>query len=188
MNNVTINWATKVITVPQIDLEHISGTLYELHTDDFRLALKTIEASEEGLPFDDTHQHNTEVTIAGTTFARTIEIINGYSITFEDGQYTIRFSESNNNFFDVASGILNQNQVQIIAGNSAGLVAAGVTMTPAQEQKIDDLHDEAFGKWVLDPTNDTLNLYQVGTATVLASFNLTATVGDVSAYIERIPK
>jgi hypothetical protein len=74
----------------------------------------------------DTHQHNTEVTIAGITYARTIEIINGYSLEFEDGQYTVIIEGSNNNFHDVLNGILVQNQVQVIPTNSAGLQIVSV--------------------------------------------------------------
>lgn len=130
---LSVDWNTKVIFVPQADLTLISGTLYELDTDAFRLELKDIE-DDEGIPFLDTHRHNTEVTVAGTTFARVIEIINGYSVEFEDGAYTVRLAGSNNNIFDVENGILVQNQVQVIAQNSAGLIvlAGGVAATPAQ--------------------------------------------------------
>jgi hypothetical protein len=131
---ITVNWATKVITVPQADLTFISGTLYEMDTDVFRLALKNLEDAEAGMPFLDTHRHNTQVTVAGTTFARSIEIINGYSVTFTpDAQWTVRLVGSNNNIFDVGNGILNQNQVQVIPTNSAGLIVtesaeAGMTV------------------------------------------------------------
>ena len=123
---ISIDWGTKVITIPQADLTHVTGSLYELDTDWFRLQLKSLEDDEEGMAFPDTHRHNTEVTVAGVTYARTIEIINGYSITFEDTSalYTVRLAGSNNNMFDVENGILNQNDVQIISTNSAGLVNA----------------------------------------------------------------
>jgi hypothetical protein len=88
--------------------------------------------------FEDTHIHNTEVTVAGTTFARTIEIIAPYSITFEDGQYTVILKGSNNNIFDVVNGILNQNQVQVVPTNSAGLIVTqtGGEFTSAQKTSI----------------------------------------------------
>ena len=119
---ITVNWPTKVISIPQADLTLVTGTLYEADTDAIRLELKAIEA-DEGMPFEDTHRHNTEVTVAGTTFARIIEIINGYSIQFTpDSQFSVRLAGSNNNFFDVENGILVQNQVQVIAQNSGGLI------------------------------------------------------------------
>jgi hypothetical protein len=121
---ISINWGTKVISVPQSYLTNITGTLYELDTDQFRLDLKALEDDEAGMPFPDTHRHNTEVTVVGVTYARVIEIINGYSITFENGSYSVRLAGSNNNFFDVENGILNQNNVQVIAQNAAGLIVS----------------------------------------------------------------
>jgi hypothetical protein len=119
---LSVNPSTLVITIPQADLTWVSGTIYSLDTDAFRLELKAWEYSAEGIVQLVTHTHNTEVTVAGTTFARTIEILPPYSITFEDGQYTVILEGSNNNIFDVANSILNQNQVQIIPTNSAGLI------------------------------------------------------------------
>jgi hypothetical protein len=87
---ISITWGTKTINVPQSYLTNISGTLYELDTEQFRLDLRGFEDDEEGIPFPDTHRHSTEVTVAGITYARVIEIINGYEIEFEDGQYSVR--------------------------------------------------------------------------------------------------
>ncbi len=135
---LTVDWNAKVISIPQSDLTFISGTLYDADTDAIRLQLKSIEAGE-GIPFEDTHRHNTEVTIVGVTFARTIEIINGYSLQFTpDSQYTVRLTGSNNNFFDVANGVLVQNQVQVIPNNSAGLVVVntGSGLSPEQDSNL----------------------------------------------------
>lgn len=121
---ISIDWGNKIINVPQSYLTLITGTLYELDTDQFRLDLKALEDDEEGMPFPDTHRHNTEVTVVGVTYARVIEIINGYSVTFENGSYSVRLAGSNNNIFDVENGILNQNTVQIISQNAAGLIVS----------------------------------------------------------------
>ena len=115
-----INWATKVITVYQADtfMTNEGGGIYTMDTDAFRLALKNEEDSEIGMVFDDTHRHNTEVVLSGVTYARFFEIINGYTITFEDGQYAVNLANSNNNIADV----MNVNQVSLRSFNSAGLV------------------------------------------------------------------
>jgi len=114
---ISIDWTTKIISVPQSFLTLISGSLYELDTNNFRLALKDIE-DDEGIPFLDTHRHNTVVNLGGIGYARTIEIINGYTVTFEDGQYAVNLVGSNNNIADVT----NINQVSIRPNNSAGLI------------------------------------------------------------------
>ena len=119
---LNINPATKVITIPQADLAFVVGTLYELDTDVFRLAVNTLLSSEPYIWMDTAYSHNTQVTVAGTTFARTLEFINGYSVEFENLTYSVRLAGSNNNIFDVENGILVQNLVQVIAQNSGGLI------------------------------------------------------------------
>lgn len=119
---LSLNPATKVISIPKADLTLVTGTLYELDTNQFRLDVGALLDDEDYVWMPYAFSHNTEVTVAGTTFARIIEFINGYSIEFEDGQYSVRLAGSNNNIFDVENGILVQNQVQVIAQNSAGLI------------------------------------------------------------------
>jgi len=115
---ITINWGNRIINVPQSDLTHISGLLYELNIDVFRLRLKDLEDDEDGMIFQYTHNHNTTVSISGTTLARVVELVNGYTVTFEDGQYAVRLVGANSNIGDVT----NINQVSIRSSNSAGLI------------------------------------------------------------------
>lgn len=135
--SVSINWETKIITIPQTYLTHITGVYYRLNVDDFRLTLKDIEDSEDGIIFPDTHRHNTEVTIGGITLARTVEIINDYTVTFEDGQYAVIFTGANNNILDV----LNFNQVSVQSSNTAGLIVSGSGIT---EQDKTDIGNEVW--------------------------------------------
>ena len=120
---ISIDRVTNVISVPQSDLTFVSGTFYRLDTRLLWEELKQIEASEEGIIFPDTQVHNSEYTVAGATYAESIQIIPPYSIEFTpDTQYTVELINSNNNIFDVGNAILVQNQVQVIPTNSAGLV------------------------------------------------------------------
>jgi len=134
---VTIDWLTYIINIPQSYLDPVSGTIYELDTEQFRLDLKAIEASVYGIVNLKTHNHNTTVTVAGTTYARSITILPPYSIEFEDGQYTVILVGSNNNIFDVANGILVQNQVQTIPTNAAGLIVHNVGSGVTAQDKLD---------------------------------------------------
>lgn len=64
----------------------------------------------------------------------------------------------------------------------------GVTYSmDVKDTQINDLHDEAFGKWVVDPTGNTLTLYKADGVTVLKQFGLTEAVGVVPAYVGRTP-
>lgn len=125
---ITVDWKNKIIFVPKIAMTLVQSTpteIYDLDTNEFRLTLKELEAElldagAGGMPFEDTHRHNTEVTVGGVTLARVIEIINGYTVTFEDGQYAVNLKGSNNNIGDVT----NVNQVSVRSANSAGLVTS----------------------------------------------------------------
>ena len=117
---ITINWATKVISVPKADMSLVSSTPFEireLDIDTFRLRLKDLEDEAEGMPYPTTHNHNTAVTVGGVTLARVVEIINGYTVTFEDGSYAVNLIGANSNVGDV----VNLNTVSVRASNSAGL-------------------------------------------------------------------
>lgn len=126
---VTVDWDAKIIYIDRSDMTLVSGTLYELDTDWVRLQLKSLEDDEAGMPFLDTHRHNTQVEVAGVTYARVIEIINGYQIEFTpDEHFTVLLAGSNNNFF--ADEILINNHVSVVSQNSAGLIvtsSGGVT-------------------------------------------------------------
>ena len=117
---ISVNWLSMVITIPQSYLTLISSNLYELDVNELRLDLKDLEDDDIGMSFPDTHIHNTEVTISGVTYARTFQIVNGYTVTFEDvgSPYTVRCTGANHNLADVK----NLNQVSLIIGNSAGLI------------------------------------------------------------------
>ena len=149
--SMTVDWATQTFTIPQSDLSLVTGALYDFDTDAHRLELKAIEASEAGIVFIRTHNHNTAVTIAGVTYARTVEMLNGYSITFEDtgSAYAIRYVGSNNNLFDVENGILNVTaKVSYIPGNSAGLIATDVNvpaLSTGESEQLADMWTRLFG-------------------------------------------
>jgi len=192
--SISIEWGAKIINIPQDYLASLGGSIYGLNLDTFRLDLKSLEDSEAGMPFPDTHRHNTAVTISGMTLARVIEIINGYTVTFEDGQYIVSATGANSNIADV----MNLNQVSLRTANSAGLIVhiqgSGLTteehdklMAVANEdggrlEAIDDnvlsiLSDTEFikeiegGKWEI--SGDQMIFYKSDNATEIARFNIT---------------
>ncbi len=120
---ISIEEATQIITVDQADLTFVSGALYDMDTNDYRLAVGALLDDERYMWMDPAFIHNTQVTVAGTTFARTIEQINGYSLTLENLTYSARMINSNNNLFDVENGILNPSgNVTVVSTNAAGLI------------------------------------------------------------------
>lgn len=117
---ITIDWGTKVINVPKADTLLIQSSpteIRQLDLDSFRLTLKNLEDSEDGMVFETTHNHVAPITVGGVTLARVVELINGYTVTFEDGQYAVNLVNANSNVGDN----VNVNQVSVRSANSAGL-------------------------------------------------------------------
>lgn len=117
---ISIDWLTKIIFIPKSYTQFVSSGLFEirqLDIDQFRLDLGTLIAEFPGIVNERTHRHNTTVEVGGVTLARVVTIINGYTITFEDGPYAVNLNGANSNIADVT----NLNQVQIRSANSAGL-------------------------------------------------------------------
>lgn len=115
---VTVDWPNAVINVPQSYLTSLGGGKYELDVNQFRLDLRDLEDDVQGMAWPPTHDHTTTKTLGGVTFARSVEILSPYTVTFEDGQYTVVATGANHNIADVK----NNNQVSLITQNSAGLI------------------------------------------------------------------
>ncbi|WP_455363600.1 hypothetical protein [[Eubacterium] cellulosolvens] len=150
---ISLDPATRLISVPQADLTFVSGTLYSMDTDQFRKDVMALLASEPYIWMPDAYIHNTEVTVAGTTFARTLEFINSYSVQFENtgSQYSVRLEGSNNNIFDVENGILVPTSlVTVISGNSAGLILNA--QSSLQPGDITDIADAVWDEAAADHT------------------------------------
>ncbi len=125
----TINWPTGVISVLRADMTLVQSTpieIRELNINTFRLRLKDLEDDADGQVWATTHNHNTTVSVGGVTLARVVEIINGYTVTFENGRYAVNLVGANSNIGDV----LNLNTVSIRAANSAGLIQATIWDEP----------------------------------------------------------
>lgn len=146
---ISIDPLTFIISIPKSDMTLVQSTpseIRELDLNWFRLALKAYEAAEYGMYLQKTHNHNTEVTLGDLTFARVIEILPPYTITFEDGQYAVNLVNANSN----VSEKTNVNQVSVRSSNSAGLVAATSTIT---QSDINSIADAVWNELIADHTD-----------------------------------
>ena len=159
---VTVDCSTKEVYIPKADLTYVTGNLYELDVAALKVELGALLDNEEHIICDDVFQHNTEFEVAGTTFARTVQIINGYSVTFENGSYAVRLAKANNNIFDMEAGILNQNNVQVIAQNSAGLVNPGRPLSSQQTRDAMGLESTPGEASLDDKLNDNFAISAAG--------------------------
>jgi hypothetical protein len=119
---ISINPLTYVIYVPKADLTLIQASpeVRELNVNSFRMWLKDYEDDPDyGIYLYKTHNHNTEVQLAGLTYARIIEVLDPYTVEFENGSYTVNCVGANHNISDVKV----PNSVSLIVNNAAGLIS-----------------------------------------------------------------
>ena len=116
----TVNWITKVISIPTTDLTLVSGTRYSLSMSDFLTEIRRLEwQPDEGLWALGIVEHtNTNFDFAGVDYAPFDKIINGYTVQFTGVATRVDLSGSNNNIVDV----LIPTGITVVPSNSAGLI------------------------------------------------------------------
>jgi len=142
---VSIDYATKVITVEKTDMSLIQSSpeIRGLDVEALRISLMALHASEAGMPHLISYSHNTEVLLGGATYARIIEFVNGYTIEFEDAPYAVKLSGANTNVEDV----MVVNNVSLRTANSAGLQTVAIGSGVTQQDK-DDIENQIFSRVV----------------------------------------
>ncbi len=148
-------------TIPQAYLTFISGTLFELDTDQLWNDFKDREDDEDGITFGDQQIRAPAVTVVGVTLAPVFQAIG--EIQFEDtgSAYTVRLEGTNNNLFDVDGGILVSTPlVTVIGQNSAGLiiVVQGSGLDAGQATELSEIHSGVMGQKVLIISADPATL------------------------------
>ena len=132
---ITIDWPTKVITVNKADMILLQSTpveIYQLNLNSFHQILRDLEDDVEGMVFDTTHKYIDPISVGGVVLARVVEIINGYTVTFENGTYRVNLTGANTNLADVT----NVNNVSVSSSNSAGLQDLSTLLTAAYNGEV----------------------------------------------------
>lgn len=175
----TVDWIAKSIFIPQSDLVFVEAGVYQLRLyNDFRKEIRRLEWEfTEGFWAPQVMTYNNPVTFSGITLASVIQIINGYTITFEDGAYDVLLREANSNVVDVTI----RNQVRPIPFNSAGytLVETGTSGLTAEESQA--LLDIASDQGLIQGDISTI---QADIATI--QVNIGSITSDVSSIESNI--
>lgn len=189
-----IDWVTGVITVYKTDpfMAFQGGSVYDMDTNAFRLAVMAEEYNETGIIWPHVFSHNTVVTLGGIDYARIVEILSPYTVTFDDtgGGWVCNLLNSNNNILDVT----NLTSVQVRSNNSAGLVGVREIQNTAYAQQVSiDVVNGVSGTTYptgthAQPSNNVTDAIVIAeargieTLTVHGSYTLT-TGEDVSGYL-----
>ena len=125
---ISIDYSTFNIFVPRADLVEIQNTpsfVYQLNLEWFYRQVADLQDDQAGAPFETAVENTAPVNVGGVVLARVIQVINGYTVEFEDGQYAVNLTAANTNLQDVAL----VNQVSIRPNNSAGLQDLSTLLT-----------------------------------------------------------
>ena len=113
-----VNWDSKIITIPQVDLVDLGNGVYKLDLELCHQELRRLEWEFfEGLSRPQILEYTLPKLAGGVIYAAFVILINDYWIEFEDGQYAVNFDGANTNIQDYTV----VNQVSIRPNNSAGL-------------------------------------------------------------------
>lgn len=176
----SVNWITKVITVPTADLTLVSGTRYSLDMADCLAELRRLEWEfADGLWAPAILFHtDTRVDFAGATYAPFDDFLNGYTLQITGVATRVDLLGSNNDLID----ILIPTGVSVVPSNSAGLqiVTTGSGVTEQDKLDIADRTWEAQQEDHVDP--DTFG-GSLATKSDVAASSSTAYYSKTSASI-----
>ena len=120
---VYADWPNYIFHVPRADMALIQSVpteIRECNLNWLRLQILALEDDPEAMTFPTVFRHFPEVTLGSLTFAKVMEMLEPYTITFEDGQYAVDLTGANSNFGDR----VNVNQVSVRSSNSAGMTSS----------------------------------------------------------------
>lgn len=131
----SVNWITKVITIPTSDLTLVSGTRYSLDMADFLAEVRRLEWEfSEGLWAAPIVDHtNTRYDFAGINYAPFDDLLNDYTVQFTGVATRVDLLGSNNDLIDV----LIPTGVSVVPSNSAGLQIVQTGSGVTQQDKDD---------------------------------------------------
>lgn len=127
----TVDWVTKVITIPVSDLTLISGSNYSLDMSDVHVEVRRLESAfDEGLWAPETITFYPTVILSGIAKPPTVEFINGYTIAMGGSNYNCFLTGYDTNFLDV---LVPGNGISVLANNSIGKIETGTSGLTAAE-------------------------------------------------------
>lgn len=130
----TVNWNTKVFSVPLSDLTLVSGSNYTLNAADFWIEVRRLEAlPSQGLYAIQALEHVDTQTLSGIPYASIEKLINGYTWFIDTTNINCSLIGPNNNLLDT---FIPGNGVSVLANNSAGKQNIGSGLSGGQDASL----------------------------------------------------
>ena len=134
----TVNWATKVITIPLTDLMLISGVNYSLDVDYAHDEIRRLEWEfTDGLWAEHAIEYINSQILSGLIYSPIVKMVNGYTWVVAASNINISLIGSNTNFLDTYTP---GNGISVLANNSAGKILSGSGLDASQSTQLRELH------------------------------------------------
>lgn len=176
----SVNWLTKIVTVPLTDLVFVSGVNYTLDIDMAHDELRNLEWKfAEGLWAPAIVEYiNTQV-LSGQIYAPIVKMINGYTWDIASSNIVVSLIGSNTNFLDT---YIPGNGISLLANNSAGkiTITSGSGLDAAQDTKLTKIEQSIFNRRKWDKVGDTVTIYDTDNTTPLYVFDTDADLSDIT--------
>lgn len=139
----TVNWLTKVITIPLTDLIFISGNNYSLDVDLAHDEIRRLEWEfADGLWAEHAIEYINTQLLSGLVYSPIVKMVNGYTWFVDTTNINISMIGSNTNFLDT---FMPGNGVSVLANNSAGKIIVGASgLSPAQDALLTQIDDNVI--------------------------------------------
>jgi len=158
----SINWLTKVVTVPLSDLTLISGTSYSMNVDFAHDEIRRLEWEfADGLWAEHAIEYINSQVLSGLVYSPIVKMVNGYTWFVDTTDIVVSLLGSNTNFLDTFIPGLG---VSVLANNSAGKIISGSGLSPEQDATLTAIDDNVIivdGKVDVIDTNVDLLLTNV---------------------------
>lgn len=136
----SVNWTTKVVTVPLADMTLISGSNYSLDAGDFWIEMRRLEASPgDGLWAEQVIEYVNTQLLSGITYSAIVKMINGYTWDTDTTNKNISLLGFNNNLLDT---FIPGSGISVLANNAAGKIETGSGLSAAQDLRLSDVHGQ----------------------------------------------
>lgn len=174
-----------ICTVPQTDMPDVTGgaasEIRQLDLDLFRKEWGALMDDEPYVSYPWPFEWTQPVTLGGITYAPLLRVINGWTIIFTAGTYSVNIVGANSNMSDVVI----KNTVGVNTQNSAGLIQTAVSGLTPEETEALYLTLKLFrNRRETDPQTGVQRVFDDDNTTVLVEGNIYEDVAGTIPYTE----
>ena len=172
-----------ICTVDQFDMPDVTGAsaseIRELDLSSFRIEWGALMDNEPNVSYPWPFEWTQPKTLGGIVYAPLLEIINGWTIIFTTGTYSVNIVGANSNMSDV----IIKNTVGVNTSNSAGLIQTAVSgLTPDESLSLELMLKLFRNRRETDPATGIQRVYDDDNTTVLVEGNIFEDVAGTTPY------